>query len=102
LLCGYGAQYAVLLDEAARFAINNDGIIEDVATGSAAGVIGAYRLKHGLARAGEIFTTLSQGRYTGRPSQLHVQTEGGREAPQSVVGGDVALSSERNALEELP
>ena len=54
---------------------NNDGIIEDVATGSAAGTIGAYRLRHGLARGGDTFI-LNQGQFTGRPSELRVLPEG--------------------------
>jgi PhzF family phenazine biosynthesis protein len=92
-LHGVGAQFAVLLDESALEVRhwNNDGVIEDVATGSAAGTIGAYRLKHGLALAGETFV-LDQGRFTGRPSTLRVRPEG---SPQRVdrvsVGGDVAL-----------
>jgi trans-2,3-dihydro-3-hydroxyanthranilate isomerase len=88
-----GAQFAVLFDEAALEVRhwNNDGIVEDIATGSAAGTVGAYRLRHGLARSGEIFI-LHQGRFTGRPSALHVQPEGTCERVQLVkVGGDVAL-----------
>jgi trans-2,3-dihydro-3-hydroxyanthranilate isomerase len=88
-----GAHFAVLLDEA-NVEIrhwNNDGIIEDVATGSAAGTIGAYRLRYGLVQADQTFT-LQQGRFTGRPSQLRVQPEGTVNAITSVkVGGDVAL-----------
>src|SRR6185312_2018181 len=87
------AQFAVLLDESAPEIRhwNNDGIVEDVATGSAAGVIGAYRLRHGLARGGEAFI-LHQGRFTGRPSELRVRPEGAPEAIETVnVGGDVAL-----------
>lgn len=93
LLRGVGAQYAVLLDESALEIRhwNNDGVIEDVATGSAAGTIGAYRLRHGLARGGETFV-LKQGRYTGRPSELRVLAEGTRGRVDSVkVGGDVAF-----------
>jgi trans-2,3-dihydro-3-hydroxyanthranilate isomerase len=88
-----GAEYAVLLDESMREIRhwNNDGVIEDVATGSAAGTIGAYRLRHGLAAAGEVLI-LNQGRYTGRPSVLRVQAEGTRERVERVtVGGDVAF-----------
>lgn len=93
LLQGYGAQFAVLLDETALEIRhwNNDGITEDVATGSAAGTIGAYRLRRGLARAGEVFI-LNQGRFAGRPSQLHVEARGERQSVTSVrVGGAVAL-----------
>jgi PhzF family phenazine biosynthesis protein len=62
LLHHVGAQFAVLLDEHALEVRhwNNDGIVEDIATGSAAGTIGAYRLTHGLAAAGETFV-LHQG-----------------------------------------
>jgi PhzF family phenazine biosynthesis protein len=97
------AQFAALLDEAAREARhwNNDGVIEDVATGSAAGVIGAYRLRHGLARGGEPFI-LRQGRFTGRPSELRVQPEGTPATVETVrVGGDIALVG-RGVLDALP
>jgi PhzF family phenazine biosynthesis protein len=88
-----GAEFAVLLDESMHEVRhwNNDGVIEDVATGSAAGTIGAYRLRHGLARADEVLV-LNQGRFTGRPSVLRVQAEGTREHVGRVtVGGDVAF-----------
>jgi trans-2,3-dihydro-3-hydroxyanthranilate isomerase len=93
LLHGFGAQFAVLLDESAAEVRhwNNDGILEDVATGSAAGTIGGYRLRHGLIRGGETFT-LNQGQYTGRPSQLRVRPEGSAQNVESVhVGGDVSF-----------
>lgn len=102
-LHGVNAKFAVLLDEEALEVRhwNNDGVLEDVATGSAAGTIGAYRLRHGLARGGESFL-LHQGRFTGRPSTLRVQPEGTRETVETVkVGGDVALVG-RGILEVLP
>jgi trans-2,3-dihydro-3-hydroxyanthranilate isomerase len=98
-----GAQFAVLLDESTLEIRhwNNDGIIEDVATGSAAGTVGAYRLRHGLARSGESFI-LNQGRFTGRPSILRVQPEGTPSQVDRVqVGGDVALVG-RGVLEARP
>jgi PhzF family phenazine biosynthesis protein len=88
-----GAQFAVLLDEAALELRhwNNDGLVEDVATGSAAGAIGAYRLRHCGAASGVTFT-LNQGRFTGRPSQLIVEPNGTPAAVHSVkVGGDIAI-----------
>jgi len=97
------AQFAVLFDEATLEIRhwNNDGLIEDVATGSAAGTIGAYRLRHGLARGGERFV-LHQGRFTGRPSTLHIQPEGTPEVVQTVkVGGHVVLVG-HGVLEVLP
>jgi predicted PhzF superfamily epimerase YddE/YHI9 len=93
MLHGFGAQFAVLLDESAVEVRhwNNDGILEDVATGSAAGTIGGYRLRHGLVRGGETFI-LNQGQYTGRPSQLRVRPEGSAQNVESVnVGGDVSF-----------
>jgi PhzF family phenazine biosynthesis protein len=103
LLSSIGAQFAVLFDEAALEIRhwNNDGIVEDVATGSAAGTIGAYRLRHGLARGGETFI-LHQGRYVGRPSALRIQPEGTAESIRTVkVGGDVALVG-HGTLDVLP
>jgi PhzF family phenazine biosynthesis protein len=103
LLHGFGAQFAVLLDESAAEVRhwNNDGILEDVATGSAAGTIGGYRLRHGLVRGGETFT-LNQGQYTGRPSQLRVRPEGSAQNVESVnVGGDVSFVG-YGTIEALP
>ena len=103
LLRGANAQFAVLLDESAVEVRhwNNDGIIEDVATGSAAGTIGAYRLRHGLVRGGDTFI-LNQGQFTGRPSKLRVLAEGTANRVETVkVGGDVAFVG-HGALEALP
>lgn len=103
LLHGYGAQFAVLLDEANVEVRhwNNDGIVEDVATGSAAGTIGAYRLRHGMVGGGETFA-IAQGRFTGRPSVLSVRPEGDRDRVEAVsVGGDVAFVG-HGTIEWLP
>jgi trans-2,3-dihydro-3-hydroxyanthranilate isomerase len=102
-LRGVNAEYAVLFDEAALEIRhwNNDGVLEDVATGSAAGTIGSYRLRQGLVQAGETFV-LNQGRFTGRPSTLQVQAQGTRSRVENVkVGGDVALVG-RGVLEIAP
>jgi trans-2,3-dihydro-3-hydroxyanthranilate isomerase len=103
LLRGANAQFAVLLDESAVEVRhwNNDGIIEDVATGSAAGTIGAYRLRHGLVRGGDTFI-LNQGQFTGRPSKLRVLAEGSANHVETVkVGGDVAFVG-HGMIEALP
>jgi trans-2,3-dihydro-3-hydroxyanthranilate isomerase len=103
LLRGVNAQFAVLFDESAVEVRhwNNDGIIEDVATGSAAGTIGAYRLRHGLVRSGETFI-LHQGQFTGRPSKLRVQPEGNATRVETVmVGGDVSFVG-HGVIEALP
>lgn len=98
-----GAQFAVLLDEAALEIRhwNNDGIVEDVATGSAAGTVGAYRMRYCGARSGEIFA-LNQGRFAGRPSLIDVKPRGTADAVHSVlVGGKVAIVG-HGVLEVLP
>lgn len=103
ILESLGAEFAVLLDDAAGEIRhwNNDGVIEDIATGSAAGTIGAYRLNYRRARSGEMFL-LNQGRFTGRPSQLRVQPSGGASSDVSVkVGGDVVVVG-HGTLDELP
>lgn len=93
LMQEHGAQFAVLLDPAAREIRhwNNDGIVEDVATGSAAGVVGAYCHKHGITQPGEPLL-LAQGRFAGRPSQLEVSAESeGGTITRILVGGPVAF-----------
>ena len=103
LLHGANAQFAVLLDEAAVEVRhwNNDGIIEDVATGSAAGTIGAYRLRHAMAHGGQTFL-LHQGQFTGRPSELRVRPEGSANQIRTVnVGGDVSVVG-HGTIDALP
>ena len=93
LLSEQGADYAYLFDpfkfEGRHW--NNDGIVEDVATGSAAGVVGAYALRHGLTEPGEIFD-LKQGHYMGRPSEIGVRAFGSRKDVSNVeISGDVSI-----------
>ncbi|QQR34494.1 PhzF family phenazine biosynthesis protein [Devosia oryziradicis] len=103
LLTPLGANFAVLLDEEGREARhwNNDGRLEDVATGSAAGTIGAYRLRHCGSKSGETFI-LNQGRFVGRPSRMEVVAHGAADAIHSVqVGGPVSVVG-WGMLEVLP
>lgn len=93
LLESAGAQFVYVLDinalEARHW--NNDGIIEDIATGSGAGTAAAYAVKHGRLPANREFV-LSQGRFVGRPSQIRIRCDGSRDDIRSVlVGGDVAF-----------
>lgn len=96
LLRPLGAQFAVLLDpetlEIRHW--NNDGLLEDVATGSAAGTVGAYLCKHRPELMNTPFT-LQQGRFLNRASRLHVEARGSTSDPANVqsilVGGDVAV-----------
>ncbi len=103
LLARIDADYAVLLDDASCEVRHwvNDGTLEDVATGSAAGCIGAYRLRHGRAMPGRPFS-LAQGQFAGRPSTLEVTPYGRPDDVQRVeVGGDVAFVGS-GVLERLP
>jgi PhzF family phenazine biosynthesis protein len=95
-LAGLGAQYAYLLDPTTMEARhwNNDGITEDVATGSGAGCAAAYLRSHGRIADGEA-VILRQGRFTGRPSEMLISAHGRGEDIHSVtVGGDVAFVGE--------
>ncbi|GIH06098.1 phenazine biosynthesis protein PhzF [Rhizocola hellebori] len=102
-LDGIGAQFAYLLDarqmEGRHW--NNDGVVEDVATGSGAGCAAAYLRRHGRIGDGEA-ATLHQGRFTGRPSQMTIAAFGEGEDIRSVhVGGDVVFVG-TGRLRELP
>jgi trans-2,3-dihydro-3-hydroxyanthranilate isomerase len=97
LVRSVGAQFAVLFDPASMEIRhwNNDGIVEDVATGSAAGTIAAYCVKHGIVARG-VRADLSQGRFAGRPSRLTiwVEAEASAKAGHVMVAGPVALVGE--------
>ncbi|MFF4016338.1 PhzF family phenazine biosynthesis protein [Streptomyces sp. NPDC001843] len=92
-LAAVGAQFAYLLNAAALEGRhwNNDGVLEDVATGSGAGCAAAYLRRHDRIGNGET-VTLHQGRFTGRPSQMAISAHGeGRDIHSVTVGGDVAF-----------
>jgi trans-2,3-dihydro-3-hydroxyanthranilate isomerase len=102
-LAAVGAQFAYLLDpdglEGRHW--TNDGRTEDIATGSAAGTVGAY-----LARADRVALnqpfTLHQGRFTGRPSQIQVEPCGSAgDIARILVGGQVTLVA-TGTLRNLP
>ncbi|MBL4787145.1 MAG: PhzF family phenazine biosynthesis protein, partial [Cohaesibacteraceae bacterium] len=98
-----GAQFCYLLD-VDRFEgrhWNNDGVMEDVATGSAAGVVGAYARRHGLVRNGKTFI-LKQGHFMGRPSELHVTAYGDcNNVERITVAGAVSIVG-TGTLDVLP
>lgn len=79
LLASLDAQFAYLIDvhQCAGRHWENDGSLEDIATGSAAGVVGAFLVRHGFAQPGERIV-LRQGEFVGRPSALHVTAHGTR------------------------
>ncbi|KIF78893.1 2,3-dihydro-3-hydroxyanthranilate isomerase [Streptomyces sp. 150FB] len=64
------------------------GVVEDAATGSAAGPIAIHLARHGLAAYGRR-VRITQGVEMGRPSPMHALVEGDGELVHSVeVGGD--------------
>jgi len=94
-LSGFGAKFAYLFDtrtlECRTW--DNDGRVEDSATGSAAGPLAAYLVINGKARKGEAIE-LSQGRFTGRPAKIECRVEDG----SVFVRGDVAFFAEGEIL----
>ena len=72
---------------------DNVGVVEDPATGSAAGPLGAYLVRYGLANGGDVVKIeVSQGVKMGRPSVLHVLVH--RDGPRSrrvEVGGSAVF-----------
>jgi trans-2,3-dihydro-3-hydroxyanthranilate isomerase len=91
-LAEIGAQYAYLLDVDAEEGRhwNNDGVVEDAATGSAAGCVAAYLHRHGLLGDGKD-SELRQGRFVGRPSAITISARSADGAVRVTVGGEVVL-----------
>ena len=68
---------------------DNDGSVEDIATGSAAGPTAAFLTKHKLALCDSPIT-ISQGRFLGRPSEIEVYVETEKNSVSNIwVSGDV-------------
>ncbi|WP_374348460.1 PhzF family phenazine biosynthesis protein [Chitinimonas sp.] len=93
-LAAIGAKFAFVLDVAAREGRtwDNDGRVEDIATGSAAGPAAAYLYAHGCLDGEAV--TLHQGRFLGRPSELHARILRQGEARHVMVGGQVWMVGE--------
>lgn len=93
LLASMGAKFVYVLHVPTREGRtwDNDGRVEDIATGSAAGPVGAYLVRHGLAAPGTEIT-VRQGRFLGRPSQIRVQVDSTDGEIVTVrVSGDVRM-----------
>ena len=92
---GCGAVYLFAVEApgraVARLFASEVGILEDPATGSAAGPLGAYLYANGRV---ERELEIDQGRQVGRPSRLLAEVEGPREAPIVWVAGGVHLVGE--------
>jgi trans-2,3-dihydro-3-hydroxyanthranilate isomerase len=66
-------------------------LYEDAATGSAAGSLGAYLVKHGELNTGQTLSIL-QGAEMGRPSQIEVEvTQAGKKLVPRVGGAAVRV-----------
>ncbi len=81
------------------------GVVEDAATGSAAGPLGAYLVRHGVVAADEASDArirIEQGMEMGRPSRIAVAVtladgagrDGAREIREVRVGGEAVLVAE--------
>lgn len=69
------------------------GVIEDPATGSASGALGAYLVHHGVVEVRPITEIIAeQGYEMDRPSRIHIEVESDDDAIQNVkVGGQVVM-----------
>ena len=65
------------------------GVVEDPATGSASGALGAYLVRHGIVKAvPTAHIVVEQGYEMGRPSTIHVEVDADDQGPVEVrVGG---------------
>jgi len=93
LLARVGAKFSYPLDVTAREgrSWDNQGTVEDIATGSAAGPAAAYLVRHGLAKRSEDIV-IRQGRFCGRDSAINVRIEENADgSSRALVGGDVAM-----------
>ncbi|BCG22898.1 hypothetical protein TUM18999_10890 [Pseudomonas tohonis] len=95
-LAAIGAAFVFLLDVDAREGRTWDplGVVEDIATGSAAGPVAAWLVDKGLEPRGPGFA-LNQGRFLDRPSRLDVRVD---ESGQVHVGGAVQLLAQARLL----
>jgi trans-2,3-dihydro-3-hydroxyanthranilate isomerase len=101
-LAEVGADYAYLLDADAGEGRhwNNDGVVEDAATGSAAGCVAAYLHRHGRLRDDQN-GDLRQGHFINRPSRISISARSADGGIAVRVGGEVVLVG-RGRLDVLP
>jgi PhzF family phenazine biosynthesis protein len=87
LLATVGAKFVYVLHVGRREGRtwDNDGRVEDIATGSAAGPAAAYLVTHKQASTGESLV-VTQGRFLDRPSELHASVTGAAELSVSIKG----------------
>ncbi len=99
-LARVGAKFVFVLDieQCEGRTWDNDGRVEDSATGSAAGPVGAYLVHHGL-REKDLPIVLNQGRFVDRPSKLITTVYGDTSLGVRVAGQVVPMGS---GVLELP
>ncbi|WP_439680812.1 PhzF family phenazine biosynthesis protein [Embleya sp. MST-111070] len=99
----FGAEFVYVLDVDSLQGRhwNNDGVQEDVATGSAAGCVAAYLLRHGHAVHGRRLT-LEQGRFVGRPSAITITAYGRPDDVARVTVGGTVTPVGTGTLRTLP
>lgn len=102
LLAGVGARFVYLLDPATPEGRtwDNAGLLEDVATGSAAGPAAAYLVQH-AAQAEQQTIALRQGARAGRPCELRARVRREQGGLLVEVEGDIVLIG-RGTLTRLP
>lgn len=74
---------------------DNQGKVEDVATGSAAGPLGAYLYKHNIFNVDHEII-INQGRFVGRPSKIKVSMSISKK--EILVSGEVAILAKGTIL----
>lgn len=102
LLATVGAKFVYVLDPAAPEGRtwDNAGLVEDVATGSAAGPAGAYLVQHAV-RPEEHTMAIQQGARAGRQCELRVRVRRESRTLLVEVEGDVVLIGQ-GTLTRLP
>ena len=90
-LAALGGKFVYVLDVAAREGRTWDsrGLVEDIATGSAAGPAAAYLWRYGQAPDRLV---VRQGRFAGRPSEIAVRRD--PDSGTVLVGGDMVILAE--------
>ncbi|MGD8351014.1 MAG: PhzF family phenazine biosynthesis protein [Gammaproteobacteria bacterium] len=87
MLAAVGAKFVYVfhVDRLEGRTWDNDGRVEDIATGSAAGPAAAYLVMHERASPGESLV-LTQGRFLDRPSELYASVHGESESRVTIKG----------------
>ncbi len=91
VFAGEGTEYKTRLFAPAM------GVVEDPATGSAAGPLAWHLVRHALLAPG-VTARLEQGAEVGRPSTLYARVEGDVDAPRAIVVGGAAVVVGRGEL----